>query len=192
MTFKAYISDVYFLAYNLRKSGRIAPTAAFLRIVVSTCFPNLHYDTICCMKDCKVRKRSILTRFFSASLSALLIVVALFYGRAICFCEEELDSACLTEHCMSCEPCPSVDTSGATALLTDICACSHIQVQGVDLWAAVDDTGTCVFAGEVVCFAPDIDFRACSRTDVVLPPTTAPPDIGGDYVVSSFRALLRS
>lgn len=132
------------------------------------------------------------TQFCSASLSALLIVVALFYGRTICFCEEEFDLACLTEHCISCESCPSVGSSGATALLTDSCDCGHIQVQGIDLWLAVDDTGTCVSAGEVVWFAPEVDFRTCSRTDVVLPPTTAPPDIGGDYVVYSFRALLRS
>ena len=176
-----------------RYEPRYAQAAQRFRIPpISACFPNLHYDTIYFVKNCKVRKRSILTCFFSASLSALLIVVALFYGRTICFCEEGFDSACLTEHCISCESCPSVDTSGDTALLTDSCACVHIHVKGIDLWSAVDDTGTCVSAGEVVWFAPDIDFRACSRTDVVLPPTTAPPDIGGDYVVYSVRALLRS
>lgn len=128
-----------------------------------------------------------------ASLSALLVAVAVLHGREICFCHEEFDSACNTKHCLSCEPCPSVAAAAESAtLLTGSCACAHFLVEGVDLWTAADDSGTCVCAGEVVWTEPSAVVRVLSTIDGFLPPATAPPDTGGDYVIYRARALLRS
>ena len=128
-----------------------------------------------------------------ASLSALLVAVAVLHGREICFCHEEFDSACNTKHCLSCEPCPSVAAAAESAtLLTGSCACAHFQVEGVDLWTAADDSGTCVCAGEVVWTEPSAVVRVLSAINGFLPPTIAPPDTGGDYVIYRARALLRS
>ena len=144
------------------------------------------------MKIGDVRKVGIWTRFLGASLSALLVAVAVLHGREICFCHKEFDPACHTEHCRSCEPCPAVAAAGDVALLTGSCACDHFHVEGVDLRTAADDSGTCVCAGEVVRTEPFAVIRVLSTVDGFLPPTTAPPDTGGDYVIYRARALLRS
>ena len=144
------------------------------------------------MKIGGIGKVGIWTRFLGVSLSALLVAVAVLHGREICFCDEEFDSACHTEHCLSCEPCPAVAAAGDVVLLTGSCVCDHFQVEGVDLWTAADDSGTCVCAGEAVWTEPSTVVRVLSTIDGFLPPTTAPPDTGGDYVIYRVRALLRS
>lgn len=144
------------------------------------------------MKIGGIGKVGIWTRFLGVSLSALLVAVAVLHGREICFCDEEFDSACHTEHCLSCEPCPAVAAAGDVTLLTGSCVCDHFQVEGVDLWTAADDSGTCVCAGEAVWTEPSTVVRVLSTIDGFLPPTTAPPDTGGDYVIYRVRALLRS
>ena len=144
------------------------------------------------MKIGDVKKVGVWTRFLGASLSALLVAMAVLHGREICFCHEEFDSACHTEHCLSCEPCPAVAAAGNEAVLTGSCACDRFQVEGVDLRTATDDSGTCVRAGEAVWSEPSAVVRVLSAIDGFLPPTTAPPDTGGDYAIYRARALLRS
>ena len=144
------------------------------------------------MKVGDVGRMGFWTRFLGVSLSALLAAVAVLHGRVICFCHEELDSACHTEHCLSCEPCPAVAAAGDMTLLTGGGVCTHFQVEGVDQWTAADDSGTCVCMGEVVWTEPSGVACVLSRFGGALPPPTGPPDTGGDYVIYRARALLRS
>ena len=77
-------------------------------------------------------------------------------------------------------------------LLTGGGVCTHFQIEGVDQWTAADDSRTCVCAGEIVWTDPSGVLRVLSTIDGFLPPTTAPPDTGGDYTAYRVRALLRS
>ena len=125
------------------------------------------------------------------SLSVLLSVVAVLHGREICFCDEVFDEACHTVHCLSCGACPAaaVSTDGLSLKAAD---CDDYRVEDVDLFAAADDSPLGVFDGVYVWFEPPAVRGRLSSIDGLLPPSTAPPDPGGGYLIYRSRALLRS
>jgi len=125
-------------------------------------------------------------------LSLLLVIVAVFNGREICFCHEDFDEACQTEHCQSCEPCSPRVESGDALSLTGEHDCIHLQIDGVDMLASSGDSGLCSFGDLVAWIASAVDVQFVYQPDRYLPPATAPPDGGGDYLTYRFRALLRS
>jgi len=132
------------------------------------------------------------TRLMGVVLSLLLLTVSVFHGREICFCHEDFDETCQTEHCLSCEPCTPQVTSGDVLSLTGEHDCDHLQIDGVDMLSSSGDSGLYLFGDLVLWIAPADDVPFISQPDGYLPPATAPPDGGGDYLTYRVRALLRS
>ena len=125
------------------------------------------------------------------SLSVLLSAVAVLHGREICFCDEVFDEACHSVHCLSCGACPAaaVSTDGLSLKAAD---CDDFWIEDVDLCAYTDDSSLGVFDGTLVWFAPPAVMERHTSIDGLLPPSTAPPDPGGGYLLYRSRALLRS
>jgi len=144
------------------------------------------------MLAAKGRRRGALTRLTGVVLSLSLLTVAAFNGRELCFCQGEFDEACQTRHCLSCEPCSPQVNSGDALSLTGEHDCDHILIDGVDMLASSGDSGLCSFGDLVLWIAPADDVPFISKPDGYLPPATAPPDGGGDYLIYRVRALLRS
>ena len=130
-------------------------------------------------------------RFVNVFMVVVLSVVAVLHGREICFCDEVFDEACHTVHCLSCGACPSaaVSREGLSLKAAD---CNHLWVEDVDLCVDADGSSLGVFDGTLVWLEPSAIGGCLSSIDGLLPPSTAPPDPGGEYLIYRSRALLRS